>query len=76
MVNINRQVSNKFSVFYPCFPWLKTLSFSLFNLDFDILLYDVTSTYFEGQCNGNSFRYRCKDRRVFDLIILGKQNRF
>ena len=25
----------------------------LFDLEFDILLYDVTSTYFEGQCHGN-----------------------
>ena len=25
----------------------------LFNLSYDLLLYDVTSTYFEGQCNGN-----------------------
>jgi len=33
--------------------YLKNKLGSLFNLDFDILLYDVTSTYFEGQCNGN-----------------------
>jgi transposase len=25
----------------------------LFNLDYELLLYDVTSTYFEGQCKGN-----------------------
>ena len=25
----------------------------LFNLSYDLLLYDVTSTYFEGQCQGN-----------------------
>jgi transposase len=25
----------------------------LFNLSYDLLLYDVTSTYFEGQCHGN-----------------------
>ena len=25
----------------------------LFDLSYDLLLYDVTSTYFEGQCNGN-----------------------
>lgn len=25
----------------------------LFHLSYDLLLYDVTSTYFEGQCNGN-----------------------
>jgi len=33
--------------------YLKNKLGTLFNLDFDILLYDVTSTYFEGQCNGN-----------------------
>ena len=33
--------------------YLKNKLGSLFNLEFDILLYDVTSTYFEGQCNGN-----------------------
>lgn len=27
---------------------------TLFTLEYDILLYDVTSTYFEGQANGNS----------------------
>ena len=26
----------------------------LFNLSYDLLLYDVTSTYFEGQCQGNA----------------------
>jgi len=26
---------------------------NLFDLEFDLLLYDVASTYFEGQCNGN-----------------------
>ncbi len=26
---------------------------SLFDLNYDLLLYDVTSTYFEGQCQGN-----------------------
>ncbi len=26
---------------------------NLFDLDYDLLLYDVTSTYFEGQCAGN-----------------------
>ena len=33
--------------------YLKNKLGTLFNLDFDILLYDVTSTYFEGQCNAN-----------------------
>ena len=32
---------------------LKSKLGTLFGLEFDILLYDVTSTYFEGQCNGN-----------------------
>ena len=30
----------------------------LFDLDYDILLYDVTSTYFEGQVNGNRLAKR------------------
>jgi transposase len=34
--------------------YLKNKLGDLFDLEFDILLYDVTSTYFEGQCNGNS----------------------
>jgi transposase len=33
--------------------YLKNKLGDLFYLEFDILLYDVTSTYFEGQCNGN-----------------------
>ena len=32
---------------------LKNKLGNLFDLEFDLLLYDVTSTYFEGQCNGN-----------------------
>lgn len=32
---------------------LKNRLGTLFNLDYDLLLYDVTSTYFEGLCNGN-----------------------
>lgn len=31
---------------------------TLFNLQYDLLLYDVTSTYFEGQCQGNSLARR------------------
>jgi transposase len=31
---------------------------SLFNLEYDLLLYDVTSTYFEGQANGNALAVR------------------
>jgi transposase len=31
---------------------------SLFDLDYDLLLYDVTSTYFEGQCVGNPLAKR------------------
>jgi transposase len=37
---------------------LKNLLGTLFNLDYDILLYDVTSTYFEGQANGNALAKR------------------
>jgi len=33
--------------------YLKNRLGDLFDLEFDILLYDVTSTYFEGQCNSN-----------------------
>lgn len=33
--------------------YLKNRLGELFNLSYDLLLYDVTSTYFEGQCNGN-----------------------
>jgi transposase len=32
---------------------LKNRLGTLFDLDYDLLLYDVTSTYFEGQCEGN-----------------------
>ena len=32
---------------------LKNRLGELFGLNYDLLLYDVTSTYFEGQCNGN-----------------------
>jgi len=32
---------------------LKNRLGELFNLNYDLLLYDVTSTYFEGQCAGN-----------------------
>jgi transposase len=31
---------------------------SLFDLEYDLLLYDVTSTYFEGQCAGNGMAKR------------------
>jgi transposase len=31
---------------------------ALFDLDYELLLYDVTSTYFEGQCDGNSLAKR------------------
>jgi transposase len=33
--------------------YLKNKLGSLFDLEYDLLLYDVTSTYFEGLCNGN-----------------------
>ena len=32
---------------------LKNRLGTLFDLDYDLLLYDVTSTYFEGLCEGN-----------------------
>ena len=28
---------------------------TLFDLEYDLLLYDVTSTYFEGQCDSNAW---------------------
>ena len=31
---------------------------SLFDLEYDLLLYDVTSTYFEGACEGNGLAKR------------------
>ena len=34
--------------------FLKNKLGNLFDLEFDLLLYDVTSTYFEGQCHANS----------------------
>ena len=34
----------------------------LFDLDYDLLLYDVTSTYFEGQANGNAMAQRGHSR--------------
>lgn len=34
----------------------------LFDLDYDLLLYDVTSTYFEGQCEANSLAQRGHSR--------------
>ena len=33
---------------------LKSKLGELFSLEYDLLLYDVTSTYFEGECRGNS----------------------
>jgi len=37
---------------------LKNRLGELFNIQYDLLLYDVTSTYFEGQCKGNSLAKR------------------
>ena len=37
---------------------LKERMGELFSIEYDILLYDVTSTYFEGQANGNSLAQR------------------
>ena len=34
--------------------YLKGRLGDLFDLEYDLLLYDVTSTYFEGECSGNS----------------------
>jgi transposase len=38
---------------------------TLFDLDYELLLYDVTSTYFEGQCRGNPLAKRgySRDKR-------------
>jgi transposase len=38
--------------------FLKTRLGELFHLDYDLLLYDVTSTYFEGQANSNPLAQR------------------
>ena len=45
--------------------FLKNRLGSLFDLEYDLLLYDVTSTYFEGQANGNPKAQRgySRDRR-------------
>ncbi len=37
---------------------LKSRIGELFQLDYDLLLYDVTSTFFEGQCHRNSLAKR------------------
>jgi transposase len=44
---------------------LKNRLGGLFDLKYDLLLYDVTSTYFEGQCNGNPMAKRgySRDKR-------------
>ena len=44
---------------------LKNRLGELFNLEYDLLLYDVTSTYFEGQCEGNPMAQRgySRDKR-------------
>ena len=45
--------------------YLKNRLGNLFDLEFDLLLYDVTSTYFEGLCNGNPLAQygHSRDRR-------------
>jgi len=45
--------------------FLKNRLGCLFDLEYDLLLYDVTSTYFEGQANGNAKAQRgySRDRR-------------
>jgi hypothetical protein len=35
-----------------------------FDLEYDLLLYDVTSTFFEGQANGNPLAQRGYSRRL------------
>jgi transposase len=35
---------------------------TLFNLEYDLLLYDVTSTYFEGECASNALAHRGHSR--------------
>ena len=44
---------------------LKSRLGNLFGLDYDLLLYDVTSTYFEGECKGNpkAQRGHSRDKR-------------
>jgi transposase len=44
---------------------LKARLGELFNLEYDLLLYDVTSTYFEGECvrNGQAMRGYSRDHR-------------
>ena len=44
---------------------LKNRLGNLFDLDYDLLLYDVTSTYFEGKANGNTLAKRgySRDKR-------------
>jgi transposase len=44
---------------------LKESAGTLFNLDYDLFLYDVTSTYFEGEAQGNKLAQRgySRDRR-------------
>jgi transposase len=45
--------------------YLKDRLGSMFGLKYDLLLYDVTSTYFEGQCQGNPMAQRgySRDKR-------------
>jgi len=45
--------------------YLKEKLGSMFDLKYDLLLYDVTSTYFEGQCESNSMAQRgySRDKR-------------
>jgi transposase len=38
--------------------FLKNRLGELFGIEYDLLLYDVTSTYFEGQANGNPLAQR------------------
>ena len=46
----------------------------LFDLDYDLLLYDVTSTYFEGEAKGNKLAQRGEVlremRQIFDVVFI------
>ncbi len=52
----------------------------MFNLEYDLLLYDITSTYFEGQCEGNEqarFGYsrdkRSDCRQVLIALVVSRE---
>lgn len=58
---------------------LKNRLGTMFGLEYDILLYDVTSTYFEGQANGNGLAqrgysrdHRCDCKQVCIGLVVSK----